>query len=69
MSGKRMQVRRCKDGSYRLRLYHVHEDQIQTIQLALEAARRDAASEFDVVLLELICMEYLSGSVVAGNHE
>ena len=60
MSGRRMQLRKCKDGSYRIRLYHAHEDQIQTIQLALEAARNDAPSEFDVVLLELICMSYLA---------
>lgn len=62
MSGKRMQIRECKDGSYRIRLYHAHEDQIQTIKLALEAARREAHSEFDIVLLELICMAYLTGN-------
>jgi hypothetical protein len=60
MSGKRMHIRRCKDGSYRIRLYHAHEDQIETIQLALETARRDSPSEFDVVLLELVCMTYLA---------
>lgn len=59
MSGKKMHIRRCRDGSYRLRLYHVHEDQIQTIKLALDAARRDAPSDFDIVVLELICMAYL----------
>lgn len=34
-----MNIRKCKDGNYRLRLYHAHEDQIETIQLALEVAR------------------------------
>lgn len=60
MSGKEMQIRKCKDGSYRIRLYHGHEDQIQTIQLALEIARGDSPSEFDIVLLELICMSYIA---------
>jgi len=62
MSGKRMQTRRCKDGSHRLRLYHAHDDQIRTIQLALEHARQESGSEFDIVLLELICMAYLTGA-------
>ncbi len=68
MSRKKMQIRRCKDGSHRIRLYHAHEDHIQTIQLALDTARLDAPSEFDIVLLELICMAYLTGAPSVRQH-
>jgi hypothetical protein len=57
-----MHIRRCRDGSHRIRLYHAHEDQIQTIRLALDAARLEAPSEFDIVLLELICLAYLTAA-------
>lgn len=60
MSAKGMNKRLCRDGSYRLRFYHAHADQIGTIELALERARHDSGSEFDVVLLELICIAYLT---------
>jgi hypothetical protein len=55
-----MNTRKCKDGSYRLRFYHVHEDQIETIQLALERARSEGESDFDVVALDRICVAYLA---------
>jgi hypothetical protein len=61
MSARRMNKRRCKDGSWRLRFYHSHDDQIETIELALERARQEMGTEFDVVALEAICMNYLSG--------
>jgi hypothetical protein len=60
MSAKRMNRRLCRDGSYRLRFYHAHADQIETIELALEHARNESGSEFDTVLLELICLAYLA---------
>jgi hypothetical protein len=64
MSGKRMQKRLCRDGSYRLRFYHTHPDQIETIELGLERARQEANTEFDSVALEAIFMNYLSGGNV-----
>jgi len=60
-----MNIRKCKDGSYRLRFYHVHADQIETIQPALEGARRELGTEFDAVALEALCMNYLSGGNVS----
>jgi hypothetical protein len=60
MSGRRMNIRKCKDGSYCLRFYHAHEDQIETIQLALDHARLEGGSDFDTVALDRICMAYLS---------
>ena len=60
MSGRRMNVRLCKDGSYRIRFYHVHEDQLETIQLALETARSEGGSDFDSVALDNICMAFLA---------
>jgi hypothetical protein len=60
MSAKRMNKRLCRDGSYRLRFYHAHAAQIETIEFALELAREEAGSDFDVVLLELICLGYLT---------
>jgi hypothetical protein len=62
MSVKRMNKRLCRDGSFRLRFYHAHADQIETIELALERAREESGSEFDIVLLELICMAYLTST-------
>lgn len=61
MSAKRMNKRLCRDGSYRLRFYHAHADQIEIIELGLERARQEANTEFDNVALEAICMNYLSG--------
>jgi len=66
MSGRRMDLRKCKDGSYRLRIYHAHEDQIETIQLALDHARSELGTEFDSVALDAICTNYLSGGVVTN---
>ena len=63
MSGRRMNTRRCRDGSHRLRFYHAHEDQIQTLQLALGRVRSELGTEFDLVALEAICMGYLAGTV------
>lgn len=59
MSG-RMHARKCKDGSYRLRIYHAHKDQIETIQLALKLARSALGTEFDSVALDAICTNFLS---------
>jgi len=64
MSGKRMNKRLCQDGSYRLRFYHAHSDQIETIELGLERARHEANTEFDSVALEAVFMNYLSGGNV-----
>ena len=61
MSGRRMNIRRCRGGSSRLRFYHAHDDQIETIQLGLERARQELGTDFDVVALEAIIMGYLSG--------
>lgn len=61
MSGRRMNRQRCKDGSWRLRFYHAHDDQLAIIEHSLEKARRELGTEFDAVALEAICMNYLSG--------
>jgi hypothetical protein len=61
MSGRRMNRRKCKDGSSRLRFYHAHDDQIEIIERSLDRAREEIRTEFDVVALEAICMNYLSG--------
>jgi hypothetical protein len=60
MSGRRMNIRKCKDASFRIRIYHLHEDQLETIQLALEKARLEGGSDFDSVALERICLGYIS---------
>ncbi len=51
---------KCRDGSYRLRLYHAHEDQIETIQTALQIAREAGGGDFDAVALENICIFFLT---------
>ena len=60
MSGRRMETRKCKDGSYRLRLNHAHQDQIESIQLALKIAREESGSDFDAVAIDGICNWYLA---------
>ena len=62
MSGRRMKPRKCKDGSYVIRFYHVHEDQLKTIQDALERARSLGGSDFDSVAIDNICMGFLANS-------
>jgi hypothetical protein len=59
-----MNKRRCTDGSWRLRFYHSHDDQVETIESALDRARDEMGTEFDAVALEAICMNYLSGGNV-----
>jgi hypothetical protein len=60
MSGRRMNIRKCKDGSFRIRIYHLHPEQIELIQLALGKARLEGCSDFDSVALERICMAFIS---------
>jgi hypothetical protein len=68
MSGRRVHIRKCKEGSSRLRFYHVHDDQIETILLALEIAREVGESDFDAVALDRICLWYIvSVSQSAGK--
>jgi len=55
-----MNIRLCRDGSYRGRIYHLHKEQIELIQMAFERARMEGGSDFDSVALERICMSYLS---------
>lgn len=50
----------AKRGTYRLRFTSVHEDQMEMILLALRKCRAEADTEYDVVALELICMNYLA---------
>ena len=45
---------------YRLRFTSVHEDQMETIALALRKARDEAETVYDVVALEMICLSYLA---------
>ncbi len=45
----------------RMRIYSLHEDQIELITLAFEKAREELETEYDSVALTNICMAYLSG--------
>lgn len=49
-----------KRGTYRLRLGSLHEDQVETILLALKKSRSEAGTDYDAVALELICLSYLA---------
>lgn len=44
--------------------FKLHVDQKETIKQALEKARKEAATEFDAVALEAICINYLAGGKV-----
>jgi hypothetical protein len=50
----------------RMRIYSLHDDQIELIQLALEIARRDSDTEYDSVALTNICMDFLAGCPSGG---
>jgi hypothetical protein len=65
MSGRRMNIRKCRDGTNRARFYHIHDDQLETIELALAKARADGESDFDSVGLDRICMAYLATLPIA----
>jgi hypothetical protein len=69
MSGRRMKITKCKDGSWLIRIRHLHEDQIKTIQLALEIARSECQSDFDSVAIEGICMAFISSGAVLPTQK
>jgi hypothetical protein len=51
-----------KRRTYRLRFTSVHEDQAESIFQALNEARKEASTDYDVVALEWICLGYLAQS-------
>jgi hypothetical protein len=59
-SNRPLRISSCHDGSLRLRVDHLHIDQVATLRLAMEKARRESPTDFDSVLLERICFHYLS---------
>ena len=52
--------RNFKRGTSRLRFYPAHADQLDVILTALEKARADSETEFDMVALTNICLHYIS---------
>ena len=44
----------------RMRIYSLHEDQIELIQYALDRARRESETEYDSVALTFVCLAYIS---------
>jgi hypothetical protein len=44
----------------RMRVYSLHDDQIDVIKTALEKAREESETPYDSVALTNICMHYLS---------
>jgi hypothetical protein len=60
---------RVSTGKYRMRIYAIAPEQLETISLALERARRELSTNYDAVALEALCMNYLSGGSVAGKRE
>ena len=47
-------------GTRRMRVYSLHDDQIDVIKAALEKAREESETPYDSVALTNICMHYLS---------
>ena len=43
----------------RLRIYSLHDEQVEIIKAALEKARKEAETQYDSVALTNICMYYL----------
>jgi hypothetical protein len=48
-----------KNGKFRLRCSHLHEDQRELIDLALKKSRKESDTTYDAVALTNICMAYL----------
>lgn len=48
-----------RDNTYRLRFYGLHDDQLETIDKALELAKEELNTKFDSVALEGLCFHYL----------
>ena len=44
----------------RMRLYSLHDDQVELIKAAFEKAREESKTQYDSVALTNICMHYLS---------
>lgn len=44
----------------RIRVYALHEDQVELIKAALEMAREESGTEYDSVALTNICLAYLA---------
>lgn len=51
-----------KRGTSRLRFYPAHADQLEVVLSALEKARAEAGTKYDMVALTCICQQYLSCS-------
>ncbi len=56
-----------KGQTQRMRIYSLHEDQIQLITTALEKAREESETEYDSVALTNICMSYLAGGKLPAS--
>ncbi len=44
----------------RMRVYSLHDEQVEVIKAALEKAREESETPYDSVALTNICMHYLS---------
>jgi fatty acid-binding protein DegV len=44
----------------RMRVYSLHDDQVEIIKDALEKARQESETQYDSVALTNICMHYLA---------
>ena len=44
----------------RMRIYSLHDDQVEIIKLALEKVRKEANTEYDSVALTCICMDFIA---------
>ena len=51
----------------RMRIYSLHEDQIELITTALEKAREESETEYDSVALTNICLSYLGGGKITAS--
>ena len=49
-----------KRGTSRLRFYPAHKDQLDVVLAALKKARATSDTEYDMVALTYICLQYLS---------
>ena len=61
--GKRAEFskRGSKNGNtYRMRIYSLHDDQVELIKLAFQKAREEAQTEYDSVALSCICMDFIA---------
>ena len=59
MDKKYLDIRKCQNGKYRIRVRNVADDQRELVLMAFEEIMDELDTEFTNVALEALCLHYL----------